>query len=218
MLYYLMQTSKAETMPVVLNIVAYTILLLVVSVSGILIVDCIENCTSDQVAVGDALENLNSNTILRFIPGVHVLQIPSINSGFENVSLIGDSHNTIISCEEGAGLAFVDVTGLTIENITVHQCGISEENLSEALKIVKKRTHFFHEVQDSLNVSLLLGNCRDVTLRDVTVRNTTGVGLLGINVLGRSNFTDLNFLSNAYNSDLNTCLAAFTPTVHTSFA
>ena len=209
MLYYLMQTSKAETMPVVLNIVAYTILLLVVSVSGILIVDCIENCTSDQVAVGDALENLNSNTILRFIPGVHVLQIPSINSGFENVSLIGDSHNTIISCEEGAGLAFVDVTGLTIENITVHQCGISEENLSEALKIVKKRTHFFHEVQDSLNVSLLLGNCRDVTLRDVTVRNTTGVGLLGINVLGKSNFTRLNFSSNAYISD--TCLTAFTP-------
>jgi len=39
------------------------------------------------------------------------------------------------------------------------------------------------------------------------------VGLLGINVLGRSNITDLNFLSNAYNSDLNTCLAAFTPTV-----
>ena len=113
----------------------------------------------------------------------------------------------------------MDVVGLTIEHITVQQCGMSGQSLSNVLNItISQTTSFSHKVPHSLNVSLFLGNCRDITLQHVTVRNTTGVGLLGNNVLGRSNFTDLNFSSNAYNSDLNTCLAAFTPTVHTSFA
>ena len=218
--YHYTCRQRAEAMPFILNIFVLTVFALVVPVSGILIVDCIEDCTSDQVTIGDALENLTSNTILRFTPGVHVLQISSINHGLENVSLIGDGQlSTIISCEEGGGLAFVDVVGLTIESITVQQCGMSGESLSNVLNItISQPTGFSHKVPHSLNVSLFLGNCRDVTLQHVTVRNTTGVGLLGINVLGRSNFTDLNFSSNAYNSDLNTCLAAFTPTVHTSFA
>ena len=98
-----------------LFIFVLTVFALVVPVSGILIADCIENCISDQVTIGDALENLTSNTILRFTPGVHVLQISSINHEFQNVSLIGDGPlNTIISCEEGGGLAFVDVEGLRI--------------------------------------------------------------------------------------------------------
>ena len=69
------------------KIFVLTVFALVVPVSGILIADCIENCTSDQVTIGDTLENLTSNTILRFTPGVHVLQISIINHEFENVSL-----------------------------------------------------------------------------------------------------------------------------------
>ena len=200
-------------MPFILNVFVHTVLLLVVPViSSNLIVDCDGNCTSDQAAVGDALESFASNSILRFDPGVHVLQIPSINRGLENVSLIGDGQlNTIISCEEGVGLAFVDITGLTIEHITLQRCGMNGENLSNVLNKLSK--NISHKVPHSLNVSLLLGNCRDTILRRVTVMNTIGVGLLGINVIGRSSFTHLNFSSNAYNSDLSSCLASFTPTI-----
>jgi len=139
------------------KIFVLTVFALMVPVSGILIVDCTENCTSDQVTIGDALENLTSNTILRFTPGVHVLQISSINHEFENVSLIGDGQlNTIISCVEGGGLAFVDVVGLTIENITVQQCGMSGESLSIVLNITNSQTtSFSHKVPHSPKVTLL---------------------------------------------------------------
>ena len=82
------------------------------------------------------------------------------------MSLIGDGPlNTIISCEEGGGLAFVDVVGLTIEHITVQQCGMSGESLSNVIDItISQTTSFSHKVPHSLKVSLLLGNCRDVAL------------------------------------------------------
>jgi len=56
------------------------------------------------------------------------------------------------------------------------------------LLIAKPQSFLSRSCAHSLKVSLLLGNCRDVTLQHVIVRNTTGVGLLGINVLGQSNF------------------------------
>ena len=160
--------------------------------------DCFQTRTPSCVRITDALKQLSSNTTLHLLPGEHRLEEFALVQRLSNIALIGGTHksNISITCNKGVGLAFVSVRNLTIQHITVHQCGLSGENLENVMLAVKKKIAAFFEVPLSLDIALLLADITDACIKHIAVQNTTGIGLLGINLVGSSSLINSTFLHN----------------------
>ena len=79
------------------------------------------------------------------------------------------------------GFAFLNVTGLTISNVIIENCGavLTEEVLGQSNS---SNVHFgFGEA-----AALICNNCHNITLSNVTIRNYTGHAFIGIDTCGQS--------------------------------
>lgn len=154
--------------------------------------------TPSCVMITDALKQLSSNTTLHLLPGEHMLEEFALVQRVSNIALIGETHesNVSIICKEGLGLAFVEVRNLTIQYVTVHQCGLSGDNLENVTRAVEKRIDAFFKIPLSLDIAFLLADITDACIKHITVQNTTGIGLLGINLVGTSSLINSTFSHN----------------------
>lgn len=83
-----------------------------------------------------------------------------------------------IVCDNPSGLAFINVTNMTLRNLAILNCG-STFNLSLAQ-----------------NCSVYMLGVTDLILDGVTIQNGTGFGLMAVNVWGDSKITRSSFVAN----------------------
>ena len=172
-------------------------------------------CNDSTPVLGDALENVTSDTTLHLLPGgSHDIWESKIIQNLYNVTLVGYSPVTV-TCKnkKGVGIAFINITRLTIQNITFQNCGMNGNHISEVDRLIKNHHNIsmFYQVPSSVAISVILGHCMNVALHSVTITNTTGLGLLGINIIGESSFHNVTFSFNAYLH--NNCVIEVTPKV-----
>lgn len=134
-----------------------------------------------------ALVNITSNTVLSLSPGCHQLTelTPIIDK--TNVSIEGQGPTeTVITCDGGIGLVFLNVIQLRLLNVSIVGCGLNGTNLDQAIvnatSLVPEFSMF--SVSPNTNVGLLIADAINVSMNGVHVNDTKGIGVLAINVLG----------------------------------
>ena len=117
-------------------------------------------------------------------------------SGFLLTGTTGDSHDTIIQCSEGAGLAFLNITELTLSYVTILNCGVTGSNLTEFVRQVNGSVDMFYQVPDGSSAGVLIAASSNVNLLHVEIRESRGYGLFAINLYGQSSVIGAVFDSN----------------------
>ncbi len=164
------------------------------------------------VELTEALNLLTSEVTLELEPGVHHLRpSPSEPSllppphGLRHVALAGKTGKTgqmsvVIECNNEMGLAFVNISGLAISDVSLVNCEIGRDVLISSLRLLEESVKLWYAVPEGSKVGVFLGNCRDVVLRNVGVDGTNGLGLLGVNLLGESRLQNTTFSRNTRQS------------------
>ena len=145
-----------------------------------------------------ALQNLTSHTIVRFEPGNYTLEEFVLVRDVTNITLEadGDEGGVSIQCIEEAGLAFINVSYLSIRNITVDGCGFTGSDIDSTVDILDDIVNIFYVIPRVVRIAVLIGHCENITMESVTIKNTRGFGLVGINVIGNSLLSDVVFFNN----------------------
>ena len=145
-----------------------------------------------------ALQNLTSHTIVRFEPGNYTLEQFVLVRDVTNITLEadGDEEGVSIRCIGEAGLAFINVSYLSIRNITVDGCGFTGSDIDSTVDILDDIVNIFYVIPRVVRIAVLIGHCENMTMESVTIKNTRGFGLVGINVIGNSLLRDVVFFNN----------------------
>ena len=132
-------------------------------------------------------EPLGSNTEIQFLSGIYHLQKNFTIENVENIFLRGDS--STIKCVTSVGLAMVNVTRLTIANITFINC---RRDCSQYLLInMSKQINYFlfKAVPMNWHTAVLLYYCKSVAFNNVSLFiEAGGYALVGINLRNVSKF------------------------------
>ena len=162
-----------------------------------------------HVTLDEALQQVTSDSVVYLDQGIHYLERFTIIEGLNNVSLIGlvgeeEEINVTIRCDDGVGLAFVNVTELSLQNIDIDGCGQTGENLSASVQAVKQFVDLFYKVPiEDVSIGVFAGHCINLTMEHVTIRNTRGIGLVGINIIGNSLLRKVEFRNNVLSQPSN---------------
>ena len=154
---------------------------------------------NSNVSLTHALEMLESHSVIYLESGEHRIERFRLLQDLTNVSIIGlgtDAHDVSVSCGESVGLAFVNVSELTLQNLHLERCGMSRGNLQQALEKLQEILVIFHHVQNDTSIGLFFGHCTDVMMQSVAVTNTVGLGMLGVNMMGTSSMSSVDFIGN----------------------
>ena len=159
----------------------------------------------DCISLSDALRTVSSNTTLYLDPGTHLIDQFTPVYGLHDVSIMGvggggDGIEAVITCADSVGLAFVNVTNLTIQNVRIEGCGLTGQNLTETLDLLDGVVEIFFEVPSEATIALFLGHVENLTMQHAVVTNTSGLGLVGINVIGTSVISKVDFTFNIRSS------------------
>ena len=157
-------------------------------------------CAASQcLTLEQALANVTSNTELRLMPGLHVLQSFSFLQDVSNVTLsgTGDASQAVITCIDGVELGAVNLTGLRVMNLTVDGCGLNGKNLDDVITYLNKSVDLFYQVPSVVKIAIFLGQCRDVNIENVIINGTAGIGLLVINAIGNCSLKGVDFVGNS---------------------
>ena len=110
-----------------------------------------------------------------------------INRSTQYLKIIGNG-NTTIDCKQNAGLAFINVTNITIQNIAFHNCGMIFNSTSENPNST--------DATLSSKAALLFEYCNNVTLTSITVNSSDGVGIQMYNTIGNVSISHSVFSEN----------------------
>jgi len=147
-----------------------------------------------------------SNTTVVFPPGHHEVSTEGqlVIQNVNNISLVGDNDNsTMFKCAGQFGLAFINITNLTVSKLYFSMCGAPMSNASQL------PTNLFEDIYDSfafenippvpLTFTLYLLNITELTGTNLVTTHTRGVGLLAINIFGVSYMQQAVFVNNTPN-------------------
>ena len=139
-----------------------------------------------------AFQYRNSSTQYLLRPGTHYLDSTASDSPFRdltNVAIIGYDENVSVACfTRNAGLAFVSVSNIRLENVSFSHCSSLQNSTSVVdtnLTLAKVR------------VAVYFSHCQSITMQSVQVEysnNATGVVIY--NTVGVNNFTECTFSNN----------------------
>ena len=153
-------------------------------------------CTSDGT-LHKALQNISSNSVVSLESGVHCLSEAVLVSGVDNITIVGlDQTDVVITCSDGVGLMFLNISGLTLRNLQIMECGVTGETLTQAVSLTQELLQLFFKVPTGTRVAVYLASVSGLEMEDVAITNTTGLGLAGINVVGDSSITNCRFSNN----------------------
>lgn len=159
---------------------------------------CSQPCGSvvNGTSIDDALENIASGDYLQLLPGCHCVQRFRVIGGVTDISVVGVGKGTLVTCATDLGVAFVNVTRLLLQGLTITGCGTKGLNALALNSAVNAVVDFFTQLTAKGSVAVVIAKSDDVTVDHVTIANNTGLGLLGVNVAGQSNFTNNVFSLN----------------------
>jgi hypothetical protein len=168
------------------------------------------NVTSRNcVELDEALVSTVSGITLYLRPGTHVIHNSTILRNMSNISIIGQAapgdcnatkNEVIITCDEGQGLLFSQISRLLLKDVTISECGAQGEALNETINIVYDHIQFVVRISPYIRIAIFMGLCEDVVMENVTVTNTTGIGLVGVNIFGQSRLYGVEFTHNRHYS------------------
>ena len=117
-----------------------------------------------------------------------------------NISWIGDnSESTKIVCDNHSGFAFMNIMGLSIQNLTFVSCGARiNQKLSILATNVYTSAAQAYKLNPYVNAALFLTNVHFLTISGISVQHSIGYGLLAINALGNSTLTHSEFIYNNF--------------------
>ena len=175
-----------------------------------------ENCTRSLSSV---LKNVSSHMTLLLERESYILDEFILIQDIINITLdtTGDRNEPVfIQCLEdpsktSAGLAFVNVTDLSISNVIIDGCGFTGGDISNTVGRLREIVNIFYTIPSSVQISLLLGHCENVLMEQVSIVNTKGFGLVGINMVGTSELINVNFFNNTYPGECNPSRNVFNP-------
>ncbi|XP_064402257.1 uncharacterized protein LOC135348049 [Halichondria panicea] len=139
--------------------------------------NCSNQCTIGFKAV---VERLVSNSTIRFCSGV--IQISTLISfkNLTNITLLGQPESVLRCNDSNAGLEFVRVNGLTIENLQIEQCSAEHDSTT----YTHNETSSNHFETTRLSSALYAVNCSNLHMDNVHITNSSGVGLVLYDVSG----------------------------------
>lgn len=152
-----------------------------------------QNCTtkrSDLIPTLNSVLNgqVESNTEYQLLAGNHCIKNFSYVQDMHNLTFSGNTSRpdlVNVTCAAGVGLAFINISSLTLEGMTVTACGVTGEyNLQSKLQLYT--TDFFYDIDDTDVIGILVGFVSDFTVRSITVTETKGLGLLAVNLQSSS--------------------------------
>ena len=139
-----------------------------------------------------------SNTTAVFPPGYHKISTEGqlVIQNVSNIFLVGGNRNslTMIHCTEHFGLAFINITNLTIAELYFSMCGIPlsytalqlSNHLAISFHIYDYPHVAFIDYLKSSSVTLYLAHITNCFIKKLQVQGSKGVGLLGVNIFGVS--------------------------------
>ena len=143
----------------------------------------------------EALRNLQPNSYLSLNDSVfyNVTEFRYV-ANLSNITINGPA---VITCAEGAGLVFINITGLTLNDITIQQCGLTGDNLATVNAIIHREVaNTAYQFRPGIKVAVFVIGSTDLTLHNVTVSKTQGIGMACVNVLGLVTFSKVTFQNN----------------------
>ena len=70
----------------------------------------------------------------------------------------------IITCAEGQGLLFSQISGLLLKDVTISECGAQGEALNESINIVYDQIEFIVCISPFIRIAIFMGLCQDVVM------------------------------------------------------
>ena len=156
---------------------------------------------SEGSSIDEALHNFTSNDTIVLMSGCHKIQKFVVVQGLSNIEIVGESNINItytrVTCESGMGLAFYNITNLTISDVEFTSCSlIGDENLYAAIEMANQTLFIFYQAASESKVGIFMADVKNLHLANVNVTNTQGIGMLAINIMGSSVFEEVRFLDN----------------------
>ena len=149
------------------------------------------SCNCDNHWKLDALSGLlnNSNTTVMFCNNFFELEQSIEVEGKVNISLRGlEGGETTIECKEGIGFSFVNLTDITVSDLTFIGCGEFFDSTSLNFTSNTSTVQFL--------VSIYIYNCTDVTIERVNMTESIGTGIAIFDTDGLVNIQDSTFSNN----------------------
>ena len=191
-----MQVLKMPTRMAALLPASLCLLALLFPGRGVSAASAVTACAPNST---DIAQLLATNTSIILEKGNYCVSeyvLVANKEGFLLAGTAGGPNAAIIQCSEGAGLAFLNVTDLTMSNVTILNCGVTGSNLSDFVRQVNESVDMFYTVPDSSSAAVLIAASTDVTLLDVEIRESRGYGLIAINLYGEVNIIGAVFGDN----------------------
>ena len=110
-----------------------------------------------------------------------------------------------MKCQGDVGLAFVNISGLLISDVTITNCRLSGANLQNAFDLVKESLDVFYTFRNGTIVGIFIGDTSDLQARNMIVRNTPGIGMVAINLIGESDMSNVTFTNNNVPDIISSC-------------
>ena len=178
-----------------MNVLVLTILVNVVSSSTVYTVRPDgtdgERYTEHTYTLSELYDDISSNTTLQFLPGQYWMAKNFTIEGVGNVYWKGNQ--TVINCGPFVGIALLNITRLTVQNITFANCG-RDYGQHYVARIHSKQieNYPFH---GTWNVAMLVNNCQLVDLSNITIKINTGTqGIVGLNVMDTFSLRDVRII------------------------
>lgn len=161
-----------------------------------------DNCKSDATPTLDTeLQKLAQRELVatgsqyQLQPGEHCVRHYSLVQHLVNISFQGPA---LISCTEGNGLAFINMTNLHLAHLAVEGCGLKLAHVSSFLSAVNMSVDYFFTLSNSSEqyVAMVLGNCVNFGMENSSISKTEGLGFLGINLMGQSTLSGVSIEQN----------------------
>ena len=161
-----------------------------------------------------------SNTTVLFPPGdLNTGQVEEfvVVRGIKNIHLLGSVTNTNVHCLNEVGLAFFDVTNLSITRIQLHNCGrlLPMDLLPSVLGIgtTLEKVHMgwtddniYNTIPNTtIATSLFLGKVFNTQISYLVVNGSRGFGLSCFNIFGESKISNSKFVNSNINYDPSNC-------------
>lgn len=153
----------------------------------------------DVETLNNVLWTLSSDSILYLEEGEHCIRNFTLVRHLKNVTITGNGESsTLVKCTQGNGLAFFNVSDLTIEGISILHCGLDRDSIENFTNHVKHTIDYFFRISGSPDnhIALACANCTNFKLWAVVIANTSGLGFLGINLVGDSVIQNASFTGN----------------------
>ena len=137
----------------------------------------------------DELNSIQDNTTVIFCTKAVMQQEVIQIANKTNIALYGllGVHTEVCCCGNESGYRFINVTNLTLSNISFINCGSPATSLDTQGTTVT-----------TLFSGIFFYFCENVTLTNINIRNSTGTGVAFVDTVGRVEINDSSFENNNY--------------------